>query len=35
MIPTDEFSKELICEIDEQKADFGKMESNGQEVVLE
>ena len=34
-IPTDEFSKELIWEIDSKKADFGKMESNGQEVVLE
>ena len=34
-IPTDEFSKELIWEINSKKADFGKMESNGEEVVLE
>lgn len=35
VISTNEFSKELIWEINEKKADFGKMESNGQEVVLE
>ena len=34
-IPTEDFSKELIGEINSKKADFGKMESNGQEVVLE
>ena len=34
-IPTNEFSKELIWEINSKKSDFGKMESNGQEVVLE
>ena len=34
-IPTDEFSSELIWEINSKKADFGKMESNWQEVVLE
>jgi len=34
-IPSNEFSKELIWEINSKKADFGKMESNGQEVVLE
>ena len=35
VISTNEFSKELICEVNEKKTDFGKMESNGQEVVLE
>ncbi len=35
VISTNEFSKELIWEINEQKTDFGKMEPNGQEVVLE
>ena len=35
VISTNEFSKELIWEINEKKTDFGKMESNGQEVVLE
>ena len=34
-IPTNEFSKELIWEINSKKANFGKMESNWQEVVLE
>lgn len=34
-IPTNEFSSELIWEINSKKADFGKMEPNGQEVVLE
>jgi len=34
-IPTNEFSSELIWEINSKKTDFGKMESNGQEVVLE
>ena len=34
-IPTSDFAQELISEIDSKKSDFGKMESNGQEVVLE
>lgn len=34
-IPTNEFSKNLIWEINSKRENFGKMESNGQEVVLE
>lgn len=35
IIPTNEFSAHLIWEIDAKKSDFGKMESNWEEVVLE
>ena len=34
-IPTNEFSKNLIWEINSKRENFGKMESNGQQVVLE
>lgn len=34
-IPTGDFAKNLISEIDSKQTDFGKMESNWQEVVLE
>lgn len=35
VIPTNEFSKNLIWEINSKRENFGKMEFNGQEVVLE